>query len=299
MRSGGVSTGVILAITAAILWGLSGTFGQFLFHERGFTPEWLIAVRLLVSGVLLITFATARGYPVFKVWRDPKDAVRLILFSVLGMLAVQYTFALAIQHSNAPTATILQYTAPVMIAIFLTVSLRKWPSRKVVITIALTVLGTFLFVTAGDITALNAAPLGVLWGLLSAAALAFYSLQPGELLQRHRSAVVVAWAMLIGGVLLTPFGKPWVITGTWDALTWLALFVIIILGSFVAYTIYLSSIKTIGAQVASLLASAEPLAATFFTVLWLKTPFGIVEAIGGACIVGAVTLLTVQRRPVE
>lgn len=299
MRSGVFSAGVIMAVSAATLWGLSGTFGQFLFSDRAFDPEWLVATRLLVSGALLLAFAALRGFPVLAVWKTRRSAVQLVLFGVLGMLGVQYTFFAAILHSNAPTATILQYTAPVLIAVYLALKDRAWPGVKVLSTIALTIVGTFLLVSGGDFGTLSIAPLGLFWGLLSALALAFYSIQPAELLRTHRSAVVVAWGMLIGGIVLAPLGKPWAPVGVWDGMTWLALFVIIILGSFLAFTLYISSIRAIGPQIASLLASAEPLAATFFTVLWLRTPFGIVDALGGVCIIGAVALLTARKRPTQ
>ena len=299
MRSGVPTAGVLMAVVAATLWGLSGTFGQFLFSERAFEPEWLVSTRLLVSGALLLVFSSARGFPVFAVWRNRSHALQLLLFGILGMLGVQYTFFAAIQHGNAPTAAILQYTAPVMIAIWLALISRAWPTRRVLATIALTIVGTFLLVTGGDFGTLHIAPLGVFWGLLSAVALAFYSIQPSSLLAHHRSAVVVAWGMLIGGIALTPLGKPWVPSGEWDAMTWLALFVIIVLGSFVAFTLYVSAIRAVGPQTASLLTSAEPLSATFFTVLWLRTPFGIVDAIGGACIIVAVAILTAQKRKIR
>lgn len=299
MRSGVPTAGVLMAVVAATLWGLSGTFGQFLFTERGFAPEWLVATRLLVSGALLLLVSAARGFPVFAIWRTKAHVVQLLLFGILGMLGVQYTFFAAIEHANAPTATILQYTAPVMIAVWFALVNRSWPTGRVLITIVLTIIGTFLLVTGGDISTLHIAPLGIFWGLLSAVALAFYSVQPANLLVHHRSPVVVAWGMLIGGIALTPIGAPWAPSGEWDGLTWLALFVIIILGSFLAFTLYISAIRAVGPQTASLLASAEPLAATFFTVLWLRTPFGIVDALGGACIIVAVAILTAQKRNVR
>src|SRR5690554_1748943 len=49
--------GFVLAVVAAILWGVSGTFAQFLFQQREINVEWLITVRLLVSGSILLLFA--------------------------------------------------------------------------------------------------------------------------------------------------------------------------------------------------------------------------------------------------
>ncbi|WP_281234015.1 DMT family transporter [Flavobacterium gelatinilyticum] len=94
--------GFVLAIMAAIFWGISGTFGQFLFQERGVNVEWLITVRMLVSGIILLIYA--RFYEkaaVFKIWYSKKDVIQLLVFSIAGMLSVQYTYFAAIKHSNA------------------------------------------------------------------------------------------------------------------------------------------------------------------------------------------------------
>lgn len=46
--------GLILASFAPVLWGASGTFGQFLFQQRNINVEWLIIVRMLISGLVLL-----------------------------------------------------------------------------------------------------------------------------------------------------------------------------------------------------------------------------------------------------
>src|SRR5690554_6881412 len=109
--------GFVLAVVAAILWGVSGTFAQFLFQQREINVEWLITVRLLVSGSILLLFAKfGEKGDLWSIWENKKDAVQLVVFSITGMLAVQYTYFAAINHSNAATATVLQYAGPVLIA---------------------------------------------------------------------------------------------------------------------------------------------------------------------------------------
>jgi drug/metabolite transporter (DMT)-like permease len=40
--------GIILVIIGSMLWGISGTVAQYLFQEKGFSPEWLVVIRLLI-----------------------------------------------------------------------------------------------------------------------------------------------------------------------------------------------------------------------------------------------------------
>ncbi|HUN04623.1 MAG TPA: DMT family transporter, partial [Niabella sp.] len=99
-----IRNGILLGITAATLWGISGTLGQFLFQQRGINVEWLITVRLLISGVGLLILAKTTKNDIFSIWKNRKDAIELMLFSVIGMVGVQYTYFAAIKHSNAATA---------------------------------------------------------------------------------------------------------------------------------------------------------------------------------------------------
>ena len=43
--------GIILVIIGSMLWGVSGTVAQYLFQKKGFSTEWLVVIRLLISGV--------------------------------------------------------------------------------------------------------------------------------------------------------------------------------------------------------------------------------------------------------
>ncbi len=48
--------GVAMGLFAATLWSVSGTSGQFLFHQRAMSVEWLMTVRMLGAGSLLLLF---------------------------------------------------------------------------------------------------------------------------------------------------------------------------------------------------------------------------------------------------
>ena len=49
--------GTLFALIAGTLWGLSGICAQFLFQQRNLTPEWVVCVRLISSGVILLSIA--------------------------------------------------------------------------------------------------------------------------------------------------------------------------------------------------------------------------------------------------
>lgn len=289
--------GFFLAVLAAMLWGVSGTFGQFLFQQRGINVEWLITLRMLVSGTILLLFARfGEKSDLWAIWKNKKDAIQLLIFSTTGMLAVQYTYFAAIKHSNAATATVLQYAGPVFIAIYLAAKNKKLPRPIEYLAIALAVGGTFLLVTHGNIHSLAISGTALFFGLASAVTLAIYTLQPIALLSRYKSSIIIGWGMLLGGLTFSFVKAPWAIEGQWDTQTYLYTSFIVLFGTLVAFYSYLTAVQIIGGQKASLLASAEPLSATIMAVLWLQVPFSTIDWIGSICIISTIFLLSKKSK---
>lgn len=188
---------MLMALIAAILWGISGTCGQFLFQQRGVGVEWLMSVRMLGAGtLLLITALLRKDDHVWTIWHNKEDRRKILVFGILGMLAVQYTYFAAIKHSNAATATILQFSAPVLIAVYLAARYHQKLNRLGYAAILLAILGTFILVTHGNIHKLNMSPMAFALGIASAVSLAFYTLMPGTLLKKYSSLSVVGWGVI-------------------------------------------------------------------------------------------------------
>jgi drug/metabolite transporter (DMT)-like permease len=286
--------GFLCAVTAATLFGVGGTFAQFLFQQRGANIDWLVTMRLLCAGAVLLLIAIVRqGRSVFAIWRT--DAVTLILFGLCGMLAVQYTYMAAIYASNTATATVLQFTAPAMIAVWLALAGRRLPSLRESAAIALAMLGTFFLVTHGELGALSISPLALFWGLASAVAAAFNAIQPARLLRNHDASVVGGWGMLVGGVALSFVHPPWKVEGVWDAEAYGFTAFILLLGTLAAFHLFIMALRLIGAQKTSLLTCAEPLSAAVLAVWWLGVPWGAMAWLGTLCILATIVLLAREQ----
>lgn len=288
--------GFLMAIGAAIFWGISGTCAQYLFDSKGVDPAWLVSWRLLTAGAILLVFAGLRkNSDWLLVWRKRKDTIRLLLFSVFGMVTVQYTYFYSISLSNAATATVLQYMGPLFVVAYYAVKQRRWPSIVEYLALALALGGTFLLVTHGNPGELVISEKALIWGIISALALAFYTIQPVQLLKKYSATTVTGWGMLIGGIIFSLFSQPWNISGEWDLQTWGAFAYIILFGTVIAFSIFLASLNKIGAQTASLLCSIEPLSAATVAVIWLSVPFGKMDWLGTACILLTVSILTLAQ----
>mgnify|MGYP000892442347 FL=1 len=289
--------GMGLAIMGALFWGLSGTSVQFLESAKHLNVEWLLEVRLLVAGILTIMIAYMQdGKRIFDIFKNAKDFGKLLIFGILGIALAQYTYFRAIAISGVGVATVLQYVAPTMIIIYLFLRYFKKPSIPELFCIVLAMVGTVCIVMQEglDISAINGEAL--FWGLVSAASICVYTLQPIELLKKYGTTSIVGFAMFICGILSFAVFQKVESEAIWDGMTWLGLFTIIILGTVVSFNAYIEGVRRIGAVQGSILSSLEPISAAIFGWALLGNEFTLVGIFGMICIIATVFIIAWDRQ---
>lgn len=288
--------GFILVVAGSFFWGIGGTVAQQLF-SLGIEVGWLVSTRLVIAGILLLlTQAIFKDRKqIIHIWQDKSSALRLVIFAVFGMLAVQYTYMASIKEGNAAVATLLQYLAPVMIIVWVVLRGQSKFTKKDAVTIILALSGSFFLLSNGSLSALAVPLPAIIWGLLSGVTLAFYTLYTIPLLKRFDSLVVVGWAMVLAGVTMSFFNAPWdVDVSSWTGTTIIYLVIVIIFGTMLAFWFYIESLKTLTAKETSLLGNIEPLTAVIATVLWLKEPFGSFQWFGATLILAMMVYIALK-----
>ncbi|OUP01299.1 EamA family transporter [Drancourtella sp. An210] len=289
--------GMCIALIGGIFWGLAGVFGQYLFEFKGTNARWLVSVRLLLAGLLLLSTVLAKQKKdMWRIWKNKKDVGVLILFAIFGMAGCQLTYYTAVELSNAGTATVLQYTAPVIIMVCLAVWNRRVPRLLEILALSCALFGTFMLATHGNVHSLAISREALFWGLGSAVMMAAYNLIPGRLMKEYGTFCVIGWGMLLGGIFLSAFTKPWHVVGTWDGQAIGAMAVVVVVGTVLSFSFYMEGVRIIGAAKASLFASVEPVTATIATVLMMHAAFTAMDFIGFVFILAAVLMLSVEPR---
>lgn len=297
MRKSIYVKGILLALLAGILWGITGPLGQFLFDEKTITPEWLVTCRLIVSGtVILLGMFVKRRWEIFTIWKDKKDAVHMVIYSVVGMMAVQYSFFVAVEASNGGNATVLQYTNPVMIILYLALFQKVRPKSKEVVAVLLALAGIFLLSTNGNLHTLVITPKGLFMGLLCAVFTCFYSMLPRRLMEKYDEVMVCGWSMFIGGIVLAIWKNPWKIGAGADYQVWGLFGMLVLFGTVIPFIASLKAIMLSGPMYANVLASIEPVVASFLTFLFLGTTFGGFEILGFGCIILTIVMLSLNKK---
>lgn len=293
MKQNTAVRGTLCALLGGICWGFSGTMGQYLFSAKGLETAWVTTVRMLLAGVLLLGVLAARQpKEVTRVWRVGKDARRLVLFAALGLIPCQFTYLECIAYSNSATGTALNYLGQMMILFYVCLTTRRLPTRWEITALLLAMLGVFFLATHGNIHTLVLSPQALFWGLLGAAMVVVYSALPRPLLASYGSPAVTGWGMLVGGVVLFFLSRFWQQQVTLDWQTVAGVLLIGVVGTAMAFTLYLQGVRDIGPVKTSLLSCAELVTAGILTCLWLKTPLVLQDFVGMALILGMVVFLS-------
>ncbi|NLQ56095.1 DMT family transporter [Streptococcus mutans] len=286
--------GTVLVVLAAIAWGISGVSGQFLM-KQGISVYLLTSLRLLISGLLLIGVVIWQQPQQIKaILEDKKMLVGIFGFSICGLLLNQFSYLQAIHYTNAGTATVLQYMAPVLVLTIICFKNRSLPTIGELAAILLAILGTFVIATHGQLGNLALSPVGLFWGLFSAVTYTLYMLLPIKLIHKWGSLLVIGLGMVMGGLVFGLVSRSWQYNSHFQANNLLAYVGLIIVGSVFAYTAFLKGVSLIGAVKGSLLASIEPVAAVFFSVTLMKEIFYSIDFLGMLLIILAVLIISIR-----
>ncbi|WP_196593894.1 DMT family transporter [Pectinatus sottacetonis] len=283
--------GFLLIIAGTSFWGASGVVVQYLLHDKMFNAQWLTCIRLTGAGIILLVMdKVCYRSRLLSIW-NRSSAKDIIAFSMLGMLGTQLTYILTILNSNAATATILQYLMPAFVLVYMLAAEKRGPMVKEGICLFMAISGTFLLVTKGQLNTLAISLPALIWGLISALAAAFYTLQPRKMLRCYHSSLIVGWGMFTGGVILSLFKSPFDFTGTLDLYSIVALLFVVIFGTVLSFWTYIESTKYLYPTEVGAMASIEPLVSVVLSVVFMNVAFGIPEICGSILIVGTVFVL--------
>lgn len=288
----GTIIGTFLTISGGILWGISGVCGQFLFQNKNVTASWLVPLRLVTAGFLLLCYYLIRDKgKAFDIWKIKRNRIDIIIYGLAGMMLCQYSYFQTIEWSNAGTATVIQYLGPALIVVWVCLQTKRLPEKKEVLGVILAVTGIFLIATHGNPTTLALSQKALIMGLISAVSVVIYTVKPARMQAEFDTPLILAWGMLIGGTALTIAFRPWNNKVIFDGETFTALTFIILFGTMAGFSMYMTGVKMIGSVKASLYSCVEPVASMVLTAVWMKVSFTTPDLIGTVFVIATIIIL--------
>lgn len=299
--------GYALSLGAALCWASGGLLAKWLFTTPGpetagwvfpplgisISPEALSGGRALVSFTILIPLLLILRRSDLKV--RPRDLPFFAAFGILGLAAVHFTYFKAISLTNASTAILLEYLAPILVLIYAVLFQRERPNWKLPVAVALSTLGCMFVVGAFSPGGLVVSPLGITWGLLSAVAFASYSILGAKAAKRFRSFTTLAYGLGFAALFwLVVLGPAELLGPLQDVRVLLAVSAMAVVSTILPFGAFLTALRLIPPTHATTTATLEPFAVAVGEALLFLSVLTGSQMIGGILVIAAIVLIQLR-----
>lgn len=278
-------TSGLLAINGAVLlFGLAGVLGKL----SGLPAPAITLGRVVVAGTALLLVARIRGVPA----RPARRADGAVLLGQGVLLALHWTsFFQAINVSNVAVGLLSFSSFPLFTVALEPLLLRQRASRLQALAACAILPGIYLLVPTFSLD--NTVTAGVAWGLLAGATFALLSVVNRWLGRRYESVTISLYQDGIAALVLLP--TLW-FTHVGPFLQPRVLLILLALGllcTALAHTLFIEGMRGVTAQMASVIATLEPVWGILFAFLLLAEVPSLRTALGGAVILAATLIPTI------
>ncbi|MBI3988100.1 MAG: EamA family transporter [candidate division NC10 bacterium] len=285
--------GSVMVAGAALLWGHMGVLAKFLFNRGEVSPLPLAALRSMVAFSFLFLFLALRrrrtlAIPLEELWRV------VIVGVALG--SNNFLYYLTITFTTVATALLLQYMAPLLVALFSVILFKERLTKIIVGALALAVGGCFLMVTGYDPNALRLNLPGLLTGLSSACIFAFYTLASKRLLARVMPWPFLLFSYAAAGLFWSLFIPPWTLLQRgYPPRLWALFLVIALFGTLLPFGLYVHGLVLLPATHVSIMSTLEPVIGATAAYLFLGESLTLPQILGGFLVISGVLLVQLSR----
>lgn len=278
----------------ALLFGLS--FVATKYALRSIPPFTLIFLRFGIASLFLgILYLKKRPRKL-----DRGDRWRIILTSLIvpGLYFLAETYGLKL--SSATSVSLLVATIPIFAAIFAFLLLKERIDTWRGMGIALSVIGvgTILTSVPGETTGWQMVRAGNLLGLGAALCAALYMALGRDLLSRYSPLTITTFQALAAVVIFFPLASLELFTHQWaepDALTFAAVIYLAFFCSVLAFFLWNYGISRLEASKAAVFTNLVPVFTVFGAYFLLGEDIYAGQMIGGALVIGGVTLASATK----
>ncbi|GAB7004014.1 EamA family transporter [Nocardioides sp. AN3] len=298
------SAGIVLAIAAALTFGLSGSFASALF-ATGWTPGTTALVRSAIGACVALPFGLTamRGR-----WHLlPGSLGLLTAYGLLAVTGAQFCYFMAVERMEVGPALLIEYTSPAAVVAWLWLRRGQRPGPVTVLGAVLAAAGLTLVLDLVGGTSLNAA--GVAWALLAMTGAATYFLVNADHSRGLPPVALAAGGLLFGtavmallalvhvlpmgassaDVVLAGHATPW----------WMPVVLLGVVTSGVAYLTGVAAGRVLGARLAAFIALFEVVAGVGFAWVFVDQLPTAIQLVGGLLILAGVIAVKLGEREIR
>ncbi len=292
--------GYVLVFASAALASLNVVFAR-LSIDTGVAPFELSAIRIYGGGLLLLVFLV----PVVRRIRR-SHLLPIAAFGIAGLMLGQATAFVAFQDSDVAIVLVVIFTAPVFVTLYDRIHLRAALPLYAYGAIGVAVCGVALAVAGGGVGSITIR--GFVFAVIS---MALYGVSvilaarlPTELPPLARTAASMVAAAIGFCLVVPPWTLPFDLLGTTARFTgglgfslplWVALALMIVLGSVGVFVTWISGTSIVGAGASSVVGMLEPVLAAAVAWALLGQDLEPLQLVGIALALGAIVVVELAR----
>lgn len=292
----GASAGLLLALGAAVSFGMSGIFARGLI-DAGWSPGAAVTVRMWVAAIVLLvpTLLALRG----KWGVVRRHAGMILVYGLLAVTMAQLCYFQAVAVMDVGIALLIEYTAPIAVVFWLWIRRGEKPTRRSLLGAAVAFIGLVLMLDILTGATVNLG--GILFALGAMVGAATYFVLSGKGDTGLPPIALAGLGLLIGALGLTIAAIAGVLPFEWTtadveySIVTVPWFVPVlamgVVATALAYILGIVSTRMLGSRLSSFVALSEVVAAMVFSALMLGQVPGPVQALGGALVLAGVIVV--------
>jgi drug/metabolite transporter (DMT)-like permease len=298
--------GLVQVTAAAVLFGVNASVSKVVL-QAGVDPRQLAALRCTGVAIgLLVLVAPMAGDRLRVPWRS---LPQLAVLGVVGAALIQWFYFVAIDRLPVGIAILLEFTGPVLVALWARLVLREDVRPLVWLALGLSLAGLALVAQVWQDTRLDA--LGVAAAVAAAVCLATFLLLGRHTGGDHDPLAVNFWMFAFASLFWLVVEPPWRIDraplaettsllGALDGFAvpvWVVVGWVIVLGTLAPYALDLAALRHLPAATVGAVGMLEPVVATAVAWAWLDQSLSTAQALGGLIVLAGVGLAQAATNP--
>jgi drug/metabolite transporter (DMT)-like permease len=294
-----------MVTAAAMLFAVNGTVSKLVLTETELPSPRLTELRTTGAFACLAVVIALTAPRRLRVARD--ELGLLVFYGVVGFALVQWLYFVAIERLPIGIGLLLEFTAPVLVALWARLVWHEPVGRRVWAALALALAGLCLVTQVWEDVRLDT--VGVVAGVVAAGSLATYFLA-GEHATARRDALSLTCLSLGVAALFWAFVQPWwsfpfselseTVPLQWElavtsAPAWLLCLWIIVPGTVFPFVLSLSALHHLPATRVSIVAMLEVVLGSLVAWVWLGETLTAVQLLGGGVVLVGIVLAQTSR----
>lgn len=283
----------MLILCAGILWGCMGLFVRP-FNEKGLNTWDIVFLRAVLTTVFMAVVLLIKDKSLFKI--KLKDIWCFFGTGILSIVFFNMCYFKEITVTSLSVAAILLYTAPAFVMIISAICFKERLTTSKTIALFLAFMG-LIFVTGVFSNSEKLTLTTLFIGLGAGLGYALYSIFSRFAIERGYDSYTISFYTFLFATFTTVFFADSIKVAsvvTSSSRNFILAVIFALVSTIIPYLTYTIGLKAVENGQASIIASIEPVAATFIGIVWYKEKLSLSVIIGALLVIAGIVVSNVR-----